>query len=104
MTSSKLPPFDADKMLAMSVGKNPTMTTQPPRCLGQVRLQFFVQEHYETGTPDARRRAATLRNAGFTVTVSPLGPQVTPVGTINITMLTAHGDLDTLPPVTISKL
>lgn len=48
----------------------------------------WQQEHYESKSGDARVRATQLRKLGFKVSVSPLGPQVTPIGTVRMTMLT----------------
>ena len=47
-------------------------------------------EHYETSSRDARRRASELRKLGFRVVASPLGPQVTSVGVVKMTMLTIY--------------
>ena len=53
----------------------------------------WQQEHYESKSGHARIRAAQLRRLGFKVSVSPLGPQVTPVGTVRMTMVTVR-DVD----------
>lgn len=59
-------------------------------CYGLVRGRDWQQEHYETARKDAGRRARELRKAGFKVAVSPLGLQVTNVGTVRMTMVTIH--------------
>lgn len=75
-----------------------------PQCYLQVRFRDHVQEHYETASYDAARRSAQLRKAGFRVISSALGPQVTNVGVVRMTMLTAYGDLDNLPIVNVERL
>lgn len=47
-----------------------------------------MQEHYESASRAAGKRARQLRKLGLKVIVSPLGSQVTSVGTVNMTMLT----------------
>jgi len=66
----------------------------------QVRGHNWVQETFETGTGEARRRAAQLRKAGFRVTVSAMGEQVTQWGRVKLTLVSVHdtGDRE-LPPV-----
>lgn len=68
--------------------------------LSVVRGRNFQQETYETGSRESRERAAQLRKAGFRVTTSSMGSQVTPVGRIKLTLLTIHdpGDRE-IPPV-----
>jgi hypothetical protein len=57
-------------------------------CYLLVKSKNVQQEHYETVSRDARRRAAELRKAGFRVYVSAMGPQVTAVGIVRMTMIT----------------
>jgi len=57
------------------------------RCHLQVKTANWCQETYETASRDAGRRARQLRKAGFVVFVSPLGPQVTRVGTVKLTLV-----------------
>lgn len=73
-------------------------------CYGVVRGNDWMQEHYESASGHARRRAAQLRKCGLSVTVSPLGPQVTGVGVIKMTMLTIRGELDMVPDVKIERI
>lgn len=65
-----------------------------PTCYLKVRCRNSQDEHYETASRDARVRARQLRKLGFKVVVSPLGPQVTSVGRINMTMLTILNTAD----------
>ena len=67
-----------------------------------VRTRNSQQEHYETASRDARKRAAQLRKLGFRVSVSPLGPQVTNLGKVRMTLLTVHdpGEREIPPPKT----
>jgi hypothetical protein len=61
-------------------------------CYGIIPFPNSQQEHYETGSGDAYLRAKQLRKLGFQVTVSALGPQVTNVGTVKMTMLTIQSN------------
>ena len=56
-------------------------------CLGQINAGAWCQETYETVSRGAGRRARQLRVAGYRVTVGPLCPQVTPLGTIRMTQV-----------------
>ncbi len=57
-------------------------------CYGSpVRGRDFQQEWYETAARTARIRAMKLRKAGFNVSVSNMGSQVTDVGRVNMTMV-----------------
>lgn len=84
-------------------------TTREPICYGQVNTGNWCQETYESASRDAARRARILRKAGYIVTVIPMGPQVTRVGVVNLTMVDIRpgkGMADTfyLPPVKIERL
>jgi hypothetical protein len=65
----------------------------------------WIQESYETSGGEAKKRAATLRKLGYQVSVGSMGRQVTPVGSINLTMVYIRpgtsGDayLEGVPPV-----
>jgi len=59
-------------------------------CYRLYRGSNWQQEHYESSTRDARKRAARLRSLGFNVTVSALGHQVTNVGLVRMSMITIH--------------
>jgi len=48
------------------------------------------QEWHDPKAGTARKRAKQLRDAGFQVTVSDMGPQVTRVGLIRLSMLTVY--------------
>lgn len=45
-----------------------------------------------------------LRDYGFRVASSPLGPQVTSVGMVRITMITAYGNIEKLPSVDLVRI
>jgi hypothetical protein len=75
-----------------------------PICYLQVLFHGHVQESYETASKHAGIRARELRKAGFRVATSAMGPQVTNVGVVNMTLLDAFGDMDTLPPVQLERI
>jgi hypothetical protein len=75
-----------------------------PICFLQVPFRDHMQESYETASGHAATRARELRKAGFRVYVSAMGSQVTAVGSIKLSLVTAYGDMDTLPPVTIERI
>lgn len=81
------------------------MATRDITCYGQVNSGRWCQEHYETASRAAGIRAATLRQAGYAVTVCSLGTQVTPVGYVKMTMVDirpgTHTDTCDLPPVRV---
>lgn len=56
-------------------------------CYQVIKAQNAQQEWYETASGDARRRKAQLRREGFDCHVSPMGPQVTPVGIVKMTLV-----------------
>lgn len=74
-------------------------------CFCLVRGRNFQQESYESASGDARRRAAKLRKAGFNVSVSSLGSQVTSLGRINLSMVTIinPGDAEIPNPAVMSR-
>jgi len=62
----------------------------------------WQQEWYETGSSDVRRRVRELRKYGYYVTVTQMGPTVTPHGyEVPMTRLTIRGHKEPgdLPPV-----
>lgn len=76
------------------------------KCLSQVNNGNWCQETYETASRDAGRRAKQLRAdpRGFIVRVGSMGPQVTSVGTVKLTMVDIRplfegGDTYNLPAV-----
>lgn len=77
-------------------------------CYGRVNDGRWAQESYETASRDAGRRAKQLRAAGYGVVVGSLGPQVTGVGVVRMTMVTimpgTHEDTFGLPEVTTVRL
>jgi hypothetical protein len=77
---------------------NATMT-----CCLRTNTGSWCQESYETASRQAGVRAKQLRALGYNVTVGSLGPQVTPVGTVKLTMVTirpgANADTFGLPQV-----
>lgn len=56
-------------------------------CYGIVRSPNTQQEWYESASRAAGRRARALRSAGFHVTTSPMGEQVTGVGRVRMTLV-----------------
>lgn len=75
-------------------------------CYGQINGNGWTQEWYETSTRDAGKRARTLRQLGYRVTVSGQGSQVTSVGRVNMTLVDIRGDYDqmsNLPEVKIVR-
>ena len=56
-------------------------------CLSQVNSGHWCQESYETAARHAAKRARQLRQAGYAVTVSSLGSQVTPLGILKLTLV-----------------
>lgn len=66
-------------------------------CYQRVGGNGWTQEMYETASRDAGKRARELRKAGYRVTVSGLGSQVTNVGRVNMTMVDIRGE--TTPPM-----
>lgn len=77
-------------------------------CYGQIHGASSWQEHYESASRHAGRRARALRKAGFQVLVSPMGQQVTSVGRVGMTMLTIMetdtAKFDSIPAVKIERL
>ena len=77
------------------------MTT--PQCCSQINNGSWCQESYETTSGDAKRRAKELRQRGYAVTVSGMGPQLTPLGVIKLTLVDirpgTHQDTSDLPEV-----
>jgi hypothetical protein len=75
------------------------MNTNKPNCLLQVPFRNHVQESYESASGDARLRAKQLRKSGFRVVTESMGMQVTGLGLMRLTLLTAYGNMDNLPQV-----
>ena len=77
-------------------------------CYGQVNQGRWATEVYETAARQAGNRAKILRQAGFGVVVSQMGPQVTGVGIVRLTMLHIspgeHRDTSGLPEVEVCRL
>jgi hypothetical protein len=59
---------------------------------------IWAQEHYDGMTNHARVRAAQLRKLGYKATCASLGPQVTSVGLIKMTMVNVYSTYDNLIP------
>ena len=55
--------------------------------LGVVNTGRWCQETYETVTRDAGKRARQLRSLGYAVHVAAMGPQVSPLGTLKMTLV-----------------
>ena len=73
-------------------------------CHGIVTGRTFRQEHFETASKDAGQRAKVLRKAGFNVDVSALGPQVTNVGIVKMTMVTISNPNENVPEVNVVRI
>ena len=56
-------------------------------CLLRVNTCNWCQETYETASRDAGRRSKQLRALGYAVSVFSMGHQVTPLGSIKLTMV-----------------
>jgi hypothetical protein len=59
-------------------------------CYLAVRTRNGQQESYESASRDAGRRVRQLRKLGYKAYSSPLGPQVTRVGIIRLTLVTVE--------------
>lgn len=71
-------------------------------CYSQVKSgRGWCQESYETESRDAGRRARILRKLGYRVYVSSMGPQITSVGRVKMSLVTIeeteNANLDNLP-------
>jgi hypothetical protein len=75
-------------------------------CYGQTVTRNSTQEWYDSASGDARRRAAEIRKAGLKVSVAPMGSQVTPVGTVKMTLVSIEhgGDPSRVPPVKVERM
>lgn len=73
------------------------------QCLTTITGRGWTQESYESASGNARRRASQLRKLGYQVLVHNLGPQITPVGRIRLSMVDIrsgiHEDTTGIPPV-----
>jgi hypothetical protein len=76
-----------------------TSSNKTPVCFLQIPFGDHVQETYETASGHAAMRARQLRKAGFRAFVESMGSQVTGVGLLKLSLVTAYGDMDNLPPV-----
>ena len=68
-------------------------------CYSRVGTYTWTQEHYESASGDARKRAHALRKLGFSVRVVPLGTQVTNVGLLKLTMIDVRHSDGNVPPM-----
>jgi hypothetical protein len=70
----------------------------PNPAASQVRGRGWIQEWYETGSPELKARASELRKAGYRVSTSAMGSQVTQWGRLKMSLLDirpgASGDAD----------
>lgn len=76
-------------------------------CYGQINGNGWTQEWYETSSKDAGRRARELRKAGYRVSVSSQGNQITNVGSVKMTLVDIRGTYEQmldLPSVNIVRL
>jgi hypothetical protein len=67
--------------------------TTSPLCLHRSSGRNWAQESYETSSRGAGRRARELRKLGYRVSVSGMGPQITDMGWITLTLVS----IDTTP-------
>jgi hypothetical protein len=81
-----------------------TSSNKTPVCFLQVSFGDHVQESYETSSGHAAIRARQLRKAGFRAFVEAMGMQVTGVGLIKLSLVTAYGDMDSLPAVKTERI
>lgn len=84
-----------------------TTKTEPrtPICYGRVCSRAnHAQEWYETASRDAGQRAKELRAQGFRVYVSGMGPQVTGVGVVKMTLVTVDGDREVPAPARLERM
>jgi hypothetical protein len=86
------------------MSKTSSSSNTTPVCFLQVPFRDHVQESYETASGHAAIRARQLRKAGFRAFVSAMGSQVTGVGLIKLSLVTAYGDMDNLPPVKLERI
>ena len=84
------------------------MASNEIRCYGQTNQGRWCQEWYETASRHAGRRARALRKAGYGVTTSAMGMQVTSVGRVKMTLVDIqpgqHEDTMNLPAVNVERL
>ena len=83
-------------------------------CYGATQGPDWRQEVYETASRDAGKRAREVRKAGFQVVTAGMGTQVTPMGTVKLSIVTIErrGDdgirrlfgADEVPPVRVVRL
>ena len=68
---------------------NETQTTRKDEMtrLSSTNTGRFSQETYETASRNAAKRSRQLRRLGYQVAVGPMGPQVTPLGIVKMTMV-----------------
>lgn len=62
------------------------------KCYSRVSGRGFTQEWYETASRHAGRRARQLRKLGYSVSVEAMGPQLTDVGYVKMSLLSIRGD------------
>jgi hypothetical protein len=77
---------------------------QTPVCRLQTVTAAYTQEVYETSTGHARRRADQLRRAGFEVQTVAMGPQVTSVGTVRMTLVDIRTNGREVPFVVVNPV
>jgi len=88
--------------------KNSGNKGEEMRSYSTVNTGTSAQEMYETASRDAGHRARELRRLGYRVSVGSLGPQVTSVGRIAMTLVSIHpgtnADTYGLPEVQSERL
>lgn len=61
--------------------------SQEPICYSRTCGAGWCQEWYESASRDARKRASNLRSLGYRVHVSSMGRQVTPLGSLAMSLV-----------------
>ena len=73
-------------------------------CYGVTKGRGWCQEVYGTGSGDAGTRTRELRRLGLKVTSAPMGPQVTRMGVVKLTVVTVHGDCEVPAPLRVAEI
>ena len=64
--------------------------TAEPFCYGRTVTHTWAQEWYETASRHAAIRTRTLRRLGWRAVSQAMGSQVTPVGRVRMTLVSAE--------------
>jgi hypothetical protein len=86
------------------VRANPAYSQIQGSDYSQAHRRSWIQEWYETASGDARKRTAQLRKLRYQVSASGMGSQITPVGSVKMTLVdirpgtSGDEDLNDVPP------